>query len=185
MTGDASQNISAASEIWIGKGYSSIAVASVSKHNFTVSYYNIHGEMVYTYTRERTMEIAPTPILLPTSNPTTEDPPNRSDDDSKTNTVPLYTLGASLSMLGLFAIGVVTTRLYEKSQHWNLTSLKLQNSRDFFISTPPGSPSKPMHSQLFNSEQFEKNVHTSHRRLRNYGFTISSNAPSASSMIKR
>ena len=67
LTGDEGQE-SVADKQWVGAGFSSIAVASVTKDNFTISYYNVNNEMIYQYTRVKVEEMI---TDLPSSQPTT------------------------------------------------------------------------------------------------------------------
>ena len=128
------------------------------------------------------------PSSLPTKAPTEDDgtTDDNNGDDARTETVALYTLGASLSMLSLFALLVVTSRAQiwtEKTVNQDLLpstddSWMHTPPKDSWMHTPNNSPSMPRHSQLMYSRAFNNHSNQAdkqfYQRLRDFGFTLSS-----------
>ena len=111
LTGEEGED-STADVQWVGAGYSSIAVASVTKENFTVSYYNVNNELLYKYTRVKVEEVeTSSPSSYPSTTPTIEE--KGSDSFSNFETA-LFTFYASCSALGVFAFVFLFLNAYSK-----------------------------------------------------------------------
>lgn len=111
LTGEEGEE-STADVKWVGAGYSSIAVASVTKENFTISYYNVNNELLYKYTRVKVEEVeTSSPSSYPSMTPTIKE--KGSDSFSNFETA-LFTFYASCSALGVFAFVFLFLNTYSK-----------------------------------------------------------------------
>ena len=114
LTGDEEQE-SVADKQWVGAGFSSIAVASVTKDNFTISYYNVNNEMIYQYTRVKVEEmITDLPSSQPTTTPTMDESNGNVEGSFNKYETALYTFYASCSALGMFAFAFLFSSAYTK-----------------------------------------------------------------------
>ena len=116
LTGDEGET-STANVQWVGAGFSSIAVASVCKDNFTIAYYNVKNELVYQYTRVKEEEVYTSP---PTSYPSRTPTIDENNDDDYDNNffsydTALYSFYASCSALSLFVFAFFFTSAHKKS----------------------------------------------------------------------
>lgn len=99
----------------MGAGYSSIAVASVTKDNFTVSYYNVDNDLVYRYTKVKVEEVeTSSPSSYPSTTPTVYENNDNSGSSFSNFETALYTFYASCSALGAFAFVFLFSNAYNK-----------------------------------------------------------------------